>query len=180
MDERIKKYISDTREILKCVASIEELSQIIKTLEGTYSKDRRVYVFGNGGSASTSSHFVSDLNKQCSIRAFCLNDNIPLVTAWANDTAYWRIFSRQLSNLIEEKDVVIGISGSGNSDNILSGISIAKGKGAITIGLTGFDGGKLKELADIAVVVPSHSMEKVEDIHLIICHTIITCLRGKS
>ncbi|MCK5124579.1 MAG: phosphoheptose isomerase, partial [Dehalococcoidia bacterium] len=92
-------------------------------------------------------------------------------------TAYENIFAEQLENFIEVGDIAIGISGSGNSQNVLNGVKGAKAKGATTIGFIGFDGGKLKELVDIAIVVPNHNMEQVEDIHLLLEHVITTCLR---
>jgi len=111
------------------------------------------------------------------MKAFALTDNTPLLTAWANDTAYENIFAEQLENYLEPGDVAIGISGSGNSPNVLRAMQVARAKGAATIGLIGFGGGKLKDLVDIAVIVPSYNMEQVEDIHLLLEHVITTCLR---
>jgi len=107
-----------------------------------------------------------------------LTDNVPLLSAWANDTAYENVFAEQLENFIEMGDIAIGISGSGNSQNVLNGVKVAKAKGATTIGFIGFDGGKLKDLVDLAIIVPNHNMEQVEDIHLLLEHVITTCLRG--
>ena len=111
------------------------------------------------------------------MKAFALTDNVPLLSAWANDTAYENIFAEQLENLVETGDIAIGISGSGNSQNVLNGVKVAKAKGASTIGIIGFDGGKLKRLVDLAIVVPNDNMEQVEDIHLLLAHIITTCLR---
>jgi len=99
------------------------------------------------------------------------------MTAWANDTAYENIFAEQLENHIEPEDVAIAISCSGNSPNVLKGIAVARERGATTIGLAAFDGGKLKSLVDLPVVVPVRNMEQAEDIHLILDHIIATCLR---
>ena len=111
------------------------------------------------------------------VKAFALTDNIALLSAWANDTAYENIFAEQLENILELGDIAIGISGSGNSPNVLNGVKTAKAKGATTIGFIGFDGGKLKELVDIYIIVPCHNMEQAEDIHLLLEHVITVCLR---
>ena len=111
------------------------------------------------------------------VKAFALTDNVPLLSAWANDSDYENIFAEQLENFIEAGDIAIAISGSGNSANVLNGVKLARAKGVTTIGFIGFDGGTLKELVDIAVIVSCHNMEQVEDIHLLFGHVITTCLR---
>ena len=111
--------------------------------------------------------------------AIDLTNKISLLEAWANDTCYENMFAEQLENFVETGDIVIGISGSRNSANVLNGLRVAKAKGATTIGFIGIGGGKLKELVDIAVVVPSHNMEQVEDSHLLFGHVITTCLRER-
>jgi D-sedoheptulose 7-phosphate isomerase len=163
--------------------AVEEIVRVVELIEKAREKGSRVYIFGNGGSAATASHFASDLSKGAicqgkpRIKAFALTDNVPLLSAWANDTAYENIFAEQLENFIEPEDIAIGISGSGNSPNVLNGVKVARAKGATTIGFIGFDGGKLKDFVDIAIVVSSHNMEQVEDIHLLLEHVITTCLR---
>lgn len=165
---------------------IENIAQVVELLEETRLKGKRVFIFGNGGSAATASHFAADLSKGAiskgkpRIKAFALTDNVPLLSAWANDTAYENVFAEQLENFIEMGDIAIGISGSGNSQNVLNGVKVAKAKGATTIGFIGFDGGKLKHLVDLAIIVPNHNMEQVEDIHLLLEHVITTCLRNSS
>lgn len=162
--------------------SLDEIAKVVGILREARDKGRRVYIFGNGGSASTASHFTSDLNKgsickgRPRFKAQCLSDNVPVLTAWANDTDYGLVFAEQLENFFEEGDVVVAISGSGNSPNVVNAVKLAKAKGAFVIGLTGFGGGMLKDLVDLAVVVASDNMERVEDVHLIICHMIKTCL----
>jgi D-sedoheptulose 7-phosphate isomerase len=183
IDSVIGKYLYEVRATLEILPE-EKIAKVVDLLAQTRRESRRVFLFGNGGSAATASHFASDLSKGAMvpgkppIKAAALTDNISLLTAWANDTAYGNIFSKQVENVVEPGDVVICISGSGNSSNVLKGIRAAKTKGAITVGFIGFDGGKLKELVDIAVIVPSNVMEQVEDIHLLIEHIITTCLRG--
>ncbi len=180
--ETIKKYISEVSATLQRLPA-DNIAQVVELLEEARLKAKRVFIFGNGGSAATASHFAADLSKgaisegKARIKAFALTDNVPLLTAWANDTVYESIFAEQLENFIEPGDVAIGISGSGNSPNVLNGIKVAKAKGATTIGFIGFNGGRLKELVDIRIIVPSYNMEQVEDIHLLLEHAITTCLR---
>jgi D-sedoheptulose 7-phosphate isomerase len=111
------------------------------------------------------------------IRAIALTDNVPLMTAWANDVAYEEIFAEQLVNLVRAGDLVIGISGSGNSPNVLKAISAAREAGATTVGFTGAPGGRLKDLVDISVVVPSRRIEQAEDGHMILDHLVTVALR---
>ena len=180
--EIIEGYLTDVNATLARLP-IGAITQVIDVLEETRERGKSVFVFGNGGSAATASHFACDLAKGAicfgkpRLKAFALTDHIPLLSAWANDSAYEHIFAEQLENFIQAGDIVIGISGSGNSANVLNGVRVAKNKGGITIGFIGFNGGKLKELVDIPVVVPIHNMEQAEDIHLLLGHIITTCLR---
>ena len=180
--EVINRYLTEVSDTLTKLPT-EVIDQVVDVLDEARGKGGRVFIFGNGGSAATASHFASDLAKGAicpgkpRLKAFALTDNVPLLSAWANDSTYGNIFAEQLENFIEADDVVIAISGSGNSVNVLNGVKKAKAKGATTIGFIGFGGGKLKELVDIAVVVPSYNMEQVEDIHLLLEHVITTCLR---
>jgi D-sedoheptulose 7-phosphate isomerase len=157
----------------------EFVSALIKARDS----GKRVYICGNGGSASTASHMASDLNKGANrkdaprFRAVALTDSIPAMLAWANDSSYDDIFVEQLKNHLEKGDVVIGISGSGNSPNVLKALHYANDEGALTIGLTGFDGGKLTQVAKICYVVPNQCMQQVEDIHLLIEHMLSLILR---
>lgn len=182
VSKAIKDYISAVDATLERLP-IEDIAHVVELLERARLKAKRVFIFGNGGSAATSSHFAADLSKGAickgkpGIKTMALTDNVPLLSAWANDTSYTNIFAGQLENLVEPGDVAIGISGSGNSQNVLNGINVAKARGATTIGFIGFGGGRLKEIVDIAVVVPNHIMEQVEDIHLLMEHVITVCLR---
>ena len=181
--QTIESYILELKKVLDEM-NLAEIEKIIEILSRAYKNDKSVFIIGNGGSASTASHFASDLSKGAicqgkpRIRAYALTDNMPLLSAWANDTAYENIFAEQLENSVEPGDVVIGISGSGDSPSVLNGVKVGKAKGATAIGFIGFDGGKLKDLVNIAVVVPNYNMEQVEDIHLLLEHIITTCLRG--
>lgn len=179
----IKTYLSQVSATLANLP-VDTIAEVVALIETARESGKKIFTFGNGGSAATASHFASDLAKGAisrgkpRIKAFALTDNVPLLSAWANDTAYENIFAEQLENFIERGDIAIGISGSGNSQNVLNGVKVAKSKGATTIGFIGFDGGKLKGLVDIPLVVPNHNMEQVEDIHLLLEHVITSCLRA--
>lgn len=148
----------------------------IQALETAYKNKRTVYIMGNGGSASTASHLTVDFTKIIpGLMTKCLSDNIPTITAIANDFDYDYIFSKQLTN-IKEKDIVIVLSGSGNSKNIIKAVELANRKKAITIGILGFDGGSVKEQCDIPIHINVNDMQISEDLHLMICHILTRCL----
>ncbi|MDR1246039.1 MAG: SIS domain-containing protein [Clostridiales Family XIII bacterium] len=155
---------------------IEAINKVMNSLESARRRDATIYIMGNGGSASTASHFVNDFNKGLSeyleqpFRFVCLNDNIATVMAIANDIGYETVFEFQLRGRVADNDLVIGISGSGNSPNVLKAIELAKSVGATTIGLTGHDGGKLASMVDISLHAPVMSMQVTEDIHMIFDH----------
>jgi D-sedoheptulose 7-phosphate isomerase len=180
--EILNRYFFQINGVLNNLP-IENVTRTIELIRDARLERRRVFIFGNGGSATTASHFVTDLSKgtiadgKAKIKALALTDNVSLITAWANDTAYDKIFAEQLENMVEPEDIVIGISSSGNSPNVLNGIELAKSKGAITIGFSGFRGGKLAELSDISIIVPCDNTQQIEDIHLLLSHIIFTCLR---
>jgi len=179
--------INYTKQIKECLDSLpfNRLEELIELMRDKISAGNRIIVFGNGGSASTASHFACDLAKGVftgggpRIKALSLNDCIPLMTAWANDESYDSIFVEPLANYLEEGDLVIGISASGNSPNVIRAIEYANLNGATTVGLTGKGGGKLAELAQLLIVVKSDSYEEVEDIHLIIIHMLKVALIQK-
>ena len=160
---------------------------VIETVIGMLSKacerGKTVYLFGNGGSAALASHFACDLGKGVAhyspgprFRAVSLVDNVPTMTAWANDTCYDEIFAEPLANLLQPQDIALAISGSGNSRNVLRGLEVARTAGAQTIGFTGFQGGKVKALCDICVIVPSENMQIIEDLHLSVAHTVFSVM----
>jgi D-sedoheptulose 7-phosphate isomerase len=162
---------------------LDIIDEIVVQLLRAYEANRTVFVFGNGGSASLASHMACDLGKGTSIagmrrlRVMSLADNIPLLTAWANDTSYDQIFVQQLENFVGPGDVVLAISGSGNSQNVLNGLKAARQAGCYTIGLTGFQGGKMKKMCDLCLVVPSDNMQFIEDLHVCVNHCIFTAVR---
>ncbi len=180
--ESIQKYLTEVNETINQLP-METIAQIVQVIERARMNGKKVFIFGNGGSAATATHFACDLSKggivvgKPRIKAISLCDNLSILTAWGNDTAYEHIFAEPMENLIEPGDVAIGISGSGNSPNVLNAVKLAREKGATTIGFGGFDGGKLKDLVDIPLVASNHCMEQVEDIHLLLGHVITTCLR---
>ncbi|MGB9402883.1 MAG: SIS domain-containing protein, partial [Candidatus Acidiferrales bacterium] len=150
-----------------------------------YEEGRTLYLFGNGGSAALASHFACDIGKgtvapqKRRLRAVSLTDNVPLMTAWANDSNYEEIFAEQLRSLVHKGDLVFAISGSGNSRNVIRGLEAAREAGAISMVLTGFDGGRVKELCELCLIVPSHNMQHVEDAHLCASHAIFTAVRQR-
>ena len=162
-----------------------EIDQIGVELFRAYEEGRKVYFLGNGGSASLASHFACDLAKgtvceadrRRRFQAESLTDNIALLTAWANDTSYDLIFAEQLRNVVRPRDIVVAISASGNSLNVLLALKVARELEAFNIGLTGFGGGKMKDLCDLCVVVPSDNMQIIEDLHVGIAHALFTVIR---
>lgn len=179
----VASYTKRLNEVVHAIP-VDILVEINQVLQESREAGKQVFVIGNGGSAAAASHMVCDLNKNTRksgeprMRAICLNDNVPSVLAYANDEGYDIIFSEQLAGLGKPGDTLIAISGSGNSANILRAVETAKKMDIKTIGLTGFEGGKLKALSDICLVVPCDSMEMIEDVHLIINHILAGLLRG--
>jgi D-sedoheptulose 7-phosphate isomerase len=175
-------YLDALGAVLRAVPP-EPLAHTLDALLAARAAGRRVYVMGNGGSAAIASQFVCNLVKTAQVagyeplRAFALTDNTPSLTAWANDTAYDQVFARQIRALVEPDDVVIAISASGNSPNILAGLEAARAVGARTIGLLGFDGGRALELVEIAVHVPFDNYGLVEDTHMAIGHALTRAIR---
>ena len=181
--EAITAYLSDMQGTLSKLP-IDEIERVVNVLRQARAQRKRVFLFGNGGSAATASHLACDLGKgtitngRPPLRATALTDNMPLISAWANDSSYDNVFAQQLQGEIEPGDIAMGISGSGKSPNVLNAVRVAKSAGAITIGLTGFDGGDLKNLVDFCIVIPCHSIDQVEDVHLVLGHVIASCLRS--
>ncbi|MEI6290698.1 MAG: SIS domain-containing protein [Chloroflexota bacterium] len=179
----IKMYTDQLNQVLNNLPA-DKFLEINAALNEARENGRQIFSVGNGGSAAAASHMVCDFGKNTRedgknrIRAICLSDNIPSIMAYANDEGYDVIFSEQLLALGKAGDILIAISGSGNSANILKVIETAREMQIKVIGLTGFQGGKMKALTDICLVVPSDSMEMIEDVHLIINHILAGLLRG--
>jgi D-sedoheptulose 7-phosphate isomerase len=180
------RYLAETTAALDGAYILDAVRRIVPMLLRARTDHRTVFFFGNGGSASTASHFVTDISKVATrgsarpIRCVGLSDNVPGMTAIANDRDYSRIFSDQLTTLAEPGDVAIAISGSGNSPNVLEAVRAAKALGVHTVGLTGMGGGKLKDLVDIPLVVPTNSMQHTEDVHVIVLHLLTAYLRDEG
>ncbi len=159
------------------------LHTVLSLLEDAYHSGHRIFIMGNGGSAATASHFALDLAKNTitprapRLKAISLTDHVPLITAWSNDTAYEHIFEEQLANMIEAGDVVIGISTSGNSPNVINALLLAKKSGAATVGLLGARGGLMKNLVDAYILAPGQNIEQEEDAHMILAHVITRHMR---
>jgi D-sedoheptulose 7-phosphate isomerase len=180
--EQIQNYIGDLQQTLALLPA-EAIERAITMLHEVRLARRKVFIMGNGGSASTATHFVCDLAKntraagQPDFRVIGLADNMAILSAYSNDEGYENVFSRQLASLVEPEDVVIAISTSGNSPNVLEAVRVASEAGARTIGFTGFDGGHLAGLVELDVHVPSSRIEQVEDIHLVLEHLMCLVLR---
>ncbi len=183
MENYIKSFLEELNNELKEV-SWKEVAFAIKLLQSAYERDGKIYLIGNGGSAAIASHFANDLNKTVfgqkgekqakRFQAICLADNVSSLTAWANDVGFESIFAEQLRNFAQEKDVLLAISASGNSPNIIKAVEMAKELHVPIIGFCGFDGGKLLTLSDAKILVPSQKYEIVESAHDAICHLITT------
>ena len=161
------------REIEQWLAlDLGAIDKIAKAVERAEKDGKQVFVMGNGGSAATASHIATDWSKTAErtgkplIRCMSLNDNLPFMTAIANDLGYDEVFVRQLENLLNRGDVVVLISGSGNSPNVVKAAKFAKKRGAVTIGMTGFAGGKLRKLVDICLHIDSDQYGVIEDLHM--------------
>jgi len=162
------------------------IGEVVQVLENARLNDRQVFIMGNGGSASTSTHFVCDLAKNTRhaslphFRAIGLSDNMAIFSAYANDEGYENVFAKQLANLINPGDVVIGISASGNSKNVLNAMEEAHNHTDVfTIAFTGFDGGQLANMVDLNIHVKSNIIEHVEDIHLMLEHMIVKAIKER-
>lgn len=175
----IKSYIACEIETLQKL-DVEAINDALNLLMETQKNHKRIYIFGNGGSSATASHFQNDFGKGVSewiddkFRFQCLNDNIATLMAIANDIGFEEVFRFQLRGVLEPGDVVMAISGSGNSKNVINAVEYAKEQGNQIIGLTGYTGGKLKELSDILLHVPVMSMQVTEDIHMVFDHLMMS------
>jgi D-sedoheptulose 7-phosphate isomerase len=171
----IRAYLDTVSRLVQGVPAAQLVGIVDRLLEA-YHSGRRLILLGNGGSAATASHLVADFQKciylagNKTFQALAVTDSIPLITAWANDTSYENVFAEQVRTWARPGDLVLAISGSGNSPNVLRAVTVARECGAYTIGLAGYEGGKLKPLVDECVVVPSDNMQQIEDVHMVIGH----------
>ena len=188
IENTINEYFNTIKTVLSQI-DYQEIIEVVSQLKNVHKNEGTIYIFGNGGSASTASHFQNDFNRglagltKKNFKVNCLSDNIATITAIANDFSYEEIFYKQLENRLTDKDIVIAISGSGNSENVLKATKYAKEQGNKIIAFTGFDGRKLGRLADFNLHVPIDNMQITEDVHLIFNHllmTIMSSILGKK
>jgi len=179
-------YLEDLKKTIDSI-DVGEIEKIARVLLKAYKTGRRVFILGNGGSASTASHMACDLGKgtlknvynpkENRFQVISLTDNVATMTAFANDLSFDDMFVQQLHNLVGKGDVVIGISGSGNTPNVIKALIYAKSQGAVTVGLLGFGtGGKARDLVDYQITIKSSNYGIVEDLHLVLDHILTTCL----
>lgn len=175
MKEQIENYFERLSNTINALDT-EEITAAVEMIKEAYEREANIYVFGNGGSAATASHFVCDFNKGISethdkkFNLICLSDNTPIVTAIANDISYDDVFYFQLKNKLKKDDLIIAISGSGNSKNVIKAVEYAREIGTKVVGITGYSGGKLRELADYHMHVAIDDMQITEDIHMSFDH----------
>lgn len=183
----IVDYLADTRATLDGL-SVEEIQAVIEELDAAYRHGRQVLIIGNGGSSATASHFAGDLGKTIlgrpanrqarRFRALSLAADMPIITAWANDESFDDVFAQQIEGLGQPDDLLIAITGSGNSPNIVAGVETAKRLGMRSVAFLGFDGGRTKDLVDAHVLVRSNHYGHVEDLHMVLVHLITAYFTG--
>ena len=179
--EKINKYLNDEINVIQSL-DLDSINVVMNILEQARLSGHKIFICGNGGSAATASHFCCDFNKGVSeaqekkYNFECLSDNVPTMMAIANDISYDEIFRYPLKCKMEKGDIVIGISGSGNSQNVINAVEYAKNVGGVTIAIVGYSGGKLKEVADYNIHVKIDNMQIAEDIHMILDHLMMYIL----
>ena len=179
-------FLGDVFKAHEAVDS-ERLDSFIQLLEESFHNERMIFMFGNGGSGAAASHFCEDLGKGTlfdldgykRFRVMSLTDNVPYILALANDHGYETVFEQQLRNFAKPGDIAVGISGSGNSENVIRAIEYANDIGMVTVGFTGYDGGRLREIVQYQIHVPSFDMGIVESTHNTLMHYIVMVLRER-
>jgi len=186
LERYVGSYLAETRSALDGPYLLEGLRRLVPVLVKARAEGRTVFFFGNGGSAATSSHMSQDLGKLTIVegrrrfRSTSLADPLPLILAWANDRSYAEVFAEQVKSQGRAGDVAVGISGSGNSPNVLRALEEARKLGLTTVGLIGMGGGKMRALCDVPIVVPSNNMQHIEDVHHILLHLVTAYLRDEQ
>ncbi|MEM4546845.1 MAG: SIS domain-containing protein [Nitrososphaerota archaeon] len=180
VERRIERYVQGLSQVLGQLP-FGQIARFVELLQRIREEGKSIFVFGNGGSAAAASHFACDLGKgtvqegKARLRVVTLHD-IVTFSAYANDRGYEWVFAEPLLSLAQKGDMAVGISTSGNSPNIIKAMEVARKLGLITIGLTGYDGGQLKSLVDLCIIVPSEDMQYIEDAHLSIIHAVFRAL----
>ncbi|MGA7923288.1 MAG: SIS domain-containing protein [Thermoplasmata archaeon] len=183
--EYTERYVRLNAETLTGGYLTEGTNQLVEVFARVRAAGKTIYFFGNGGSASTASHMANDIAKLTIVgdnkrfRCVSLSDAMPTILAWANDLSYAEVYAEQIKNLGTKGDIAFGLSGSGNSPNVLRALEEARRLGMTTVGLIGRGGGKMRALCDLAVVVPSDDMQHIEDAHLVICHLLCAYFRDE-
>ena len=183
MDYRkeITAYFEKEKQVLDAISK-DDLNTLMNVLMEARDQGKNIFIMGNGGSAATASHYVCDFNKGISFgkekmfKFICLNDNLPTMMAYANDMSYADIFAGPLKNFMQEGDIVIGISGSGNSENVVRALQYANNHGGVSVGITGYDGGRVKQMCKYNLHVPVDDMQIAEDLHMVIDHCMMKIL----
>jgi D-sedoheptulose 7-phosphate isomerase len=189
---KFSNYLGEVKTLLDGLP-LDRLQQICDVLLQAYEDNRTIFIFGNGGSAALASHVACDIGKGTHspspkgldmsgvrrIKVLSLTDNVPMISAWSNDAGYEDVFWEQMNNFLQPRDVAFGISGSGNSPNVLKALHMARQRGAVTVGFSGFQGGKMKDLLDFGIIVPCNSMQQIEDVHLVLSHLVFLNLRER-
>lgn len=182
---QITDYLEATTRVQRALP-VADIERLVAALEDAWRAGRRIFVCGNGGSAALASHLACDFNKGCSpegkppFKVVALTDNLATITAYANDVSYPDVFVQQLRNLYQPGDLVLGISGSGNSENVVRALTWAREHGGVTAGLIGYGGGRMKPLCDVHVIVDSRDMQHCEDAHTIIVHLLMQVFVKKA
>jgi len=179
---KLQDYLNKEIEVLKSI-DLDQINTVMNVLEEAKDQGKTTYICGNGGSAATASHFVCDFNKGLNDEAsqynfVCLSDNTPIMMAISNDIGYEETFRYQIKGRIKAGDIFFGISGSGNSANVVNGMEYAKNVGAKTIALVGYDGGRMRQIADYCIHVNVNNMQIAEDVHMIMDHIMMYTLKN--
>ena len=183
MNFSVTDYLHQHNHVMSSL-NISEIEQAIEIIKNKAFSGNKIAVCGNGGSALAASHFITDWNKMINLETgkrfngICLSDNIGLVTAYANDLSYNDIFSEQVKNLMLPDDLLITVSGSGNSENVVRATEVANELGITTLAITGYDGGRLKEISDHSVWIKSFDMQICEDAHVVFGHLVMKAICG--
>jgi len=183
MNFSVKDYLHQHNHVMSSL-NISEIEQAIEIIKNKAFSGNKIAVCGNGGSALAASHFITDWNKMINLETgkrfngICLSDNIGLVTAYANDLSYNDIFSEQVKNLMLSDDLLITVSGSGNSENVVRATEVANDLGITTLAITGYDGGRLKVISDHSVWIKSFDMQICEDAHVVFGHLVMKAICG--
>jgi D-sedoheptulose 7-phosphate isomerase len=184
VEAEIDEYLASVAAVVREVDA-KAVRDVVDVFDRAYRERGTIFLFGNGGGAATSAHLACDLAKGTAavgrrrIKALSLSTNVPLITAWANDTDYTNTFGEQLYNLADERDVAVAFSGSGMSPNVINALKVIKELEGTAVLFSGGDGGKARGHADVAVLVPSRNEQIVEDVHMVLGHVIFTLLRDR-